>query len=128
MIAQFLKGAWYIIVKRKIDFTRFVGPGGMPSSHSAFVTSLTVGVALKEGLNSTAFAMAVVFALIVMYDAAGIRRAAGRQAVILNKIVDELFHHGHVKEERLKELLGHTPVEVFVGAILGGLIAYYVVS
>ena len=124
-IAQLLKVIHTIIKNKKIDFRRFVGSGGMPSSHSSFVTSLATSVGILEGFSGSAFAMAAVFAIVVMYDAAGVRRAAGQQAKILNKIVEEWenadFAH---TDKRLKELLGHTPKEVFAGALLGILIAF----
>jgi len=95
----------------------------MPSSHSAFVSSLAVAVGISSGFDSTIFALALGFAIIVMYDASGIRHAAGKQAAVLNKIVDELFHGGRIREDRLRELLGHTPVEVFAGAALGAAVS-----
>jgi len=123
-IAQFIKVVTVLIKTKRIDFRRFIGSGGMPSSHSSFVTSLTASVAITEGFSSTAFAISVVLALVVMYDAAGVRRAAGQQAKILNKIVEEWEHADFAKtDKRLKELLGHTPFEVFAGAILGIAIA-----
>ncbi|MBE7015995.1 MAG: divergent PAP2 family protein [Ruminococcaceae bacterium] len=123
-IAQFIKVVTVLIKSKRIDFRRFIGSGGMPSSHSSFVTSLTTSVAITEGFSSTAFAISVVLALVVMYDAAGVRRAAGQQAKILNKIVEEWEHADFAKtDKRLKELLGHTPFEVFAGAILGIAIA-----
>jgi acid phosphatase family membrane protein YuiD len=91
----------------------------MPSSHSAFTSSLAVAIGIEAGFDSALFALALGFALVVMYDAAGIRRAAGKQAAVLNHIVDELFHSGRIRENRLRELLGHTPVEVLAGAALG---------
>ena len=123
LLAQSLKVFHTLITERRLNFRRFVGAGGMPSSHSAFVTSLATGVGLHTGWDSPVTALACVFAMIVMYDAAGVRRAAGKQAQILNQIVDDLYHGGRVREDRLKELLGHTPVEVFAGAILGILVA-----
>ena len=123
-IAQLIKVIHTIIKNKKLDFRRFIGSGGMPSSHSSFVTSLATAVGLENGFTGSDFAMATVFALVVMYDAAGVRRAAGQQAKILNKIVEEWenadFAH---TDKRLKELLGHSPKEVFVGALLGILIA-----
>jgi hypothetical protein len=91
----------------------------MPSSHSALVCALATAIGIKEGLSSTLFALAFALAVIVMYDAAGVRRAAMMQARILNQIVDELFQGHPISETRLRELLGHTPFEVVVGAILG---------
>lgn len=126
--AQVLKGLFWFFKDKRIDFERFVGPGGMPSSHSAFVTALSVAVGLSEGFNSAFFAISVVFALVVMYDASGVRRAAGKQAEILNKIVDDMQHYHTIREERLKELLGHTPVEVLGGAILGIILALLLVE
>jgi hypothetical protein len=119
-IAQFLKVIVVLWTQKKWDFTRLVGAGGMPSSHSALVTSLATGVGKDFGFNSGEFALAFTIALIVMYDAAGVRRAAGKQAEVLNQLIDDLYHHGtEFNRERLKELLGHTPVEVLAGAALG---------
>lgn len=91
----------------------------MPSSHSALVAALATAVGIQAGLDSPIFAISVVVAMVVMYDAAGVRRAASAQARILNQIVDELFQGHPIQEERLRELLGHTPFQVFVGAIMG---------
>jgi uncharacterized protein len=93
--------------------------GGMPSSHTAMVTGLTAAVGRFQGVRSPLFAMALIFSFVVMYDAAGVRRAAGRQAALLNRLVDDLFAQRGVREESLRELLGHTPVEVLVGALIG---------
>ena len=123
-IAQLLKVIITLIKDKKIDFRRFVGSGGFPSSHASFVTSLATAVGIIDGFDSSIFAVCVVLALVVMYDAAGVRRAAGQQARILNKIVEEWDKTDLAKtDKRLKELLGHTPKEVFAGAILGILIA-----
>lgn len=122
--AQVIKVILVFIQNKKVDFRRLVGSGGMPSSHTAFVVSLAVSVGLCEGFSSTIFAVSVVVALVVMYDAAGVRRAAGQQAKILNMLVEEWGKNNFKNtEKKLKELLGHTPVEVFAGAILGGAIA-----
>ncbi len=118
-LAQTLKVVGGIIREKRFNFRWFVMTGGMPSSHSAAVTCLSTVVGLYYGFGSILFWMALVFSVIIMFDAAGVRRAVGRQASILNKIVDEISHKGQVQEERLKELLGHTPVEVFAGAFLG---------
>jgi hypothetical protein len=104
---------------RRWNLRRFVGTGGMPSSHAAAVSALSAAVGLKEGFASTLFGVTLYFSLIVMYDAAGLRQAAGRQAVILNRLIDEHFEHPESDTHRLMELLGHTPLEVLVGAILG---------
>jgi acid phosphatase family membrane protein YuiD len=113
------------VVNRKINFKRFVETGGMPSSHSAVVTSLMTAVGLSEGFDSPIFAVAFVFSFIVMYDAAGVRLAAGKQAKILNQLINS----NQVKvdtNEKLKELLGHTPIQVFVGAIYGIIVGYLI--
>ncbi len=128
MVSWFLAQSIKLIIDKirykKIDFTRIVGAGGMPSSHSAFVTSLATAIGFQEGLNSIEFALAFSLAAVVMYDAAGVRRSAGKQATVLNKIIEDLYSKEHtVKKERLKELIGHSPVEVFAGAVLGILVA-----
>lgn len=106
------------------DFKRIVGSGGMPSSHAAFVMALSFAVGFTEGFDSAVFAAAAVFSFVVMYDAAGVRRAAGQQATILNRIVKDLIKADYSHTNRkLKELLGHTPIEVFAGAVLGIIIA-----
>ena len=118
--AQGLKLAIDLIATRKLNVTYLLSPGGMPSAHSALVGALATSVGLTKGLSSAEFAIACLFAIIVMYDAAGVRQAAGKQAKILNQIVDELFQEKHhLNEERLKELLGHTPFQVLVGLSLG---------
>ena len=123
-VAQVLKVLFVLIWNKRFDIKRMVGSGGMPSSHSAFVVSLACAVGLVEGFSSTFFALSVCFALFVMYDAAGVRRAAGQQARILNKMVEQ-WEKGDfsVTDKRLKELLGHSPIEVIAGAILGFMIA-----
>ena len=123
-VAQVLKVIFVFIWNRKLDFNRLVGSGGMPSSHSSFVISLAVAIGITEGFSSTLFAISFAFAMVVMYDAAGVRRAAGQQAKLLNLLAEEWgkgdFTHS---EKKLKELLGHTPIEVLAGAILGVMIA-----
>jgi acid phosphatase family membrane protein YuiD len=106
-------------VNRKIDLRLWVSAGGMPSSHAALVCALATGAALQNGFDSTAFAICVALAMIVMYDATGVRQAAGKQAAILNQIIDELFQGHPISEQRLKELLGHTRFQVIVGALMG---------
>ena len=91
----------------------------MPSSHSSFVTCLSTLVGLERGFSSTDFAIVTVFALIIMYDASGVRRAVGKQATIINQMLEDLHHKKHIEQKRLKELIGHTPKEVLFGAILG---------
>jgi acid phosphatase family membrane protein YuiD len=118
-IAQGLKVLIYYVRHRKINFRLFVGTGGMPSSHSAFVCCLATAIGLETGWGSPVFLLSVGIALVIMTDAAGVRRAAGQQAKILNEIMDDLNRNKPVPQRRLKELLGHTPVQVFVGAFLG---------
>lgn len=120
-VAQCLKVFFTLLVYKKFDFSRFVGSGGMPSSHSAFVIGLSNSIGLTEGYDTTIFALSLVFALVVMYDAAGVRQSVGKQASILNQLFDMMEHeHPLWKDsEKLKELVGHTPVEVFFGALLG---------
>ncbi len=123
-IAQILKVVLILIHHKKLDISRLIGSGGMPSSHSAFVTSLATGVAIADGFASTSFAISFVLALVVMYDAAGVRRAAGQQARILNRLIEDWqTDNAETRQKRLKELLGHTPAEVFAGAVLGIVIA-----
>jgi acid phosphatase family membrane protein YuiD len=124
LIAQGLKVILVALFEKRLDLSRMIGSGGMPSSHAAFVVSLAFGVGFEAGFESPLFALAAVFALVVMYDAAGVRRAVGRQARLLNRIVTESIEERHLPPyEQLKELLGHTPVEVFAGAVLGAMIA-----
>lgn len=126
IIAQVLKFFVHLIWKRKIDLRLFTTTGGMPSSHSAGVIGLSTTVGLICGFSSIEFAMAIGYALVVMYDAAGVRRAAGKQAACLNKIIMDIYKQ-ELKEAggKLKELLGHTPMQVLVGALLGVVYAYY---
>jgi len=119
LAAQLLKPVLYWITKREWDWHWLFSPGGMPSAHSAAVASLATAVGLGEGLDSAAFAIAVVTAIVVLYDAAGVRRAASIQARILNQILDELFSGRPIGQTHLRELIGHTPFEVIVGAALG---------
>lgn len=117
-VAQSLKIVIESIRYKKIDFSRMISSGGMPSSHSALVTSMSTAIFLVEGINSSLFALALGFACIVMYDASGVRLAVGKQAKILNQILEDAQNH-HFEAERLKELIGHTPIQVFAGGLLG---------
>jgi uncharacterized protein len=120
LIAQGLKFFIELIRNGKVSIRYLVTTGGMPSAHSALVGALATGVGMTTGWSSPDFAIASLFAVIVMYDAAGVRQAAGKQARILNQLVDEFFQEGNqFNEERLKELLGHTPFQVVVGLALG---------
>ncbi|MHB0870341.1 MAG: divergent PAP2 family protein [Chloroflexota bacterium] len=122
-VAQILKVLVILLREHRLDLWRLVSAGGMPSSHSALVAALATSVAMADGVKSSSFALAVVFAAVVMYDAAGIRQAVSIQARILNRMLDEYFKHQRWNEERLRELLGHTRIEVGVGAALGILVA-----
>lgn len=122
--AQVLKTITSFWKNGQFNAERLVGAGGMPSSHTSLVVGLTSAVGFHDGIESPLFAVSVVLAGIVMYDAAGVRRAAGRQARVINKLLNELRVHHTIRDTRLKELLGHTPLEVLAGAVLGFLIAY----
>lgn len=119
LVAQLSKVLIRYLRHRAIDLRMLLSAGGMPSSHSALVSSVATALALSEGLDSPLFALAVAVAAVVMYDATGVRRAAGNQAAVLNQIVEELFQGQPVSEAKLEELLGHTPTQVFFGALLG---------
>ena len=125
VLAQLSKVVVELIYHGKLNFRVIFESGGMPSSHSALVTALATDIGLRKGLDSGEFAIATVFAIIVMYDAAGVRQAAGKQAKILNQMIEELFTGDHhLTEIHLKELLGHTPFQVLIGSIMGVVIAY----
>lgn len=126
-IAQVLKFLLHLVFKKKIDFKQFTTTGGMPSSHSAGVVGIATTVGIIEGFSSVIFAVAMGYALVVMYDAAGLRRASGKMAACLNKIMDDFYKHDvQSVGGKLKELLGHTPIEVFAGAAFGALYSYYI--
>ena len=116
---QLFKLIYDLVTTKKFNFKRILGAGGMPSSHSAVVTSLATMIGINQGFDSQMFALATIFAFVVMYDAAGIRRAAGKQAHILNMIVNTPGLSGVEVPEKLQEVLGHTPTQVIVGAIIG---------
>ena len=119
---QLFKVIWDLVETKKFNFKRIMGAGGMPSSHSAVVATLTTLIGQEYGVESGIFAMSCVFSAIVMYDAAGVRRAAGKQATLLNKLVENATNSGIVVSEKLVEVLGHTPLQVLVGAIIGVLV------
>ena len=116
---QVFKLIWDIVETRKFNFKRILGAGGMPSSHSGVVTTLATMIGKNLGLNSPIFGLSVIFAFIVMYDAAGVRRAAGKQAKLLNKLIETPGLTNIQVQEKLVEVLGHTPIQVIVGAIVG---------
>jgi len=118
-LVQMSKVLTYLAREKKINFRRFVETGGMPSSHAASVAALSTCVGLRSGFDSLLFDVTVYFSLIIIYDAAGLRRAAGRQATLLNRILHEHIKLPGPPHERLREFLGHTPIEVLVGALIG---------
>ncbi|MEA5471912.1 MULTISPECIES: divergent PAP2 family protein [unclassified Spirulina] len=119
-LAQGLKFAIGLIREKEVNLQWLFSTGGMPSAHSALVTALATGVGQTKGWGSSEFAIACLFAIIVMYDATGVRQAVGKQAKILNQIIDDMFQEDkEFNEERLKELLGHTPFQVLMGLALG---------
>ncbi len=123
--AQLIKFFIFTLKSRKVNFKIFTTTGGMPSSHSAGVVGLSTSVGIINGFDSTIFAVAVGFALITMYDAAGVRRAAGKTAACLNRMMDDFYKHDvQAIGGKLKELLGHTPFEVIMGAIFGCAFAF----
>ena len=123
LVAQLSKPILHYAHTRRINLRYLVSAGGMPSSHSAVVVALATRIGFDTGLSSIDFALSVVFAAVVMYDAAGVRRAVSVQARILNRMLAEMIEAQHFNEERLRELVGHTPFEVFVGALIGALTA-----
>jgi uncharacterized protein len=119
VLAQSTKVIIGVIKEKRFNFRWFIGTGGMPSSHAAGASALATAVGLEYGFNSPLFAVAATFALVTMFDAQGVRRATGYQASVLNKMMDDLYSKGQLEEQRLKELIGHTPVEVLAGFIFG---------
>ena len=119
LLAQVSKLVIYLIRERRLQVKYLASAGGMPSSHSALVTALATRIGSDYGVDSGLFAIAAIFAAVVLYDASGVRRAVSHQARILNQILDEAFEYQRFSEKRLLELLGHTPFEVFVGMLLG---------
>jgi len=118
-ITQAVKVSLGIMRERKFNFKWLIGTGGMPSSHAAGATALATTCGLHSGFNSVFFALAAVFALVTMFDAQGVRRSAGEQAAILNKIMDDMYWKGKIESEQLLELIGHTPLQVIAGAAMG---------
>lgn len=123
VFTQTIKVTLGVIREKRFNFRWFIGTGGMPSSHAAGATALALSSGLELGFSSPLFALAFVFALVTMFDAQGVRRSAGKQAEILNKFLEDIYWKGTIKEGKLKELLGHTPIEVLAGSIIGSLIA-----
>jgi len=119
LIAQSIKMVCSLIQSKRLDFSYLVSTGGMPSAHSAMASALTTSLGLCEGFDSPIFALALAFSGVVMFDAQNVRAAAGEQARLLNQLLDELFKEHHLSEMKLKELLGHTRLEVFMGMLTG---------
>ena len=127
-MAQGVKVLLGVVTERRFNFRWLVGSGGMPSSHSAGVSALATSVGIVEGLSSPIFAVTLVVALVIMFDAQGVRRATGQQAEALNKMLEDIYWKRPIAETRLIELIGHTPIEVFVGSAIGILLAIACVS
>lgn len=122
LIAQTIKVAIGVFKEKRFNFKWFVGTGGMPSSHTAAASALATSVGITYGFDSGLFAIAVTFALVVMFDAQGVRHSSGRQAALLNKMLDDIYWKKKLDDEKLKELLGHTPIQVWAGAVIGILV------
>lgn len=121
--AQSIKVLLTFIVEKEVRLERLHGSGGMPSSHTATIVAASTAIGIVEGWSSSVYALSLIMSFIVMYDASGVRRSVGKQAKLLNDIITDLYKNKHLEQERLKELIGHKPTEVVVGAILGILIA-----
>ena len=121
---QLFKLIYDLVTTKKFNFKRILGAGGMPSSHSAVVVALATMIGINYGVNSAIFGLSVIFACVVMYDAAGVRRAAGKQAKLLNKLVETPGLTGVQVTEKLQEVLGHTPGQVIVGAFIGLIVGF----
>jgi acid phosphatase family membrane protein YuiD len=127
MLAQIFKVPFQYLREGHLDWTVLVRPGGMPSSHSALITAGAHGVGLTAGFDSPVFALGVVIAMIVIYDATGVRRQAGRHAEVINTIIRNLFEGHQLSQDELREVLGHSPIEALVGLLLGLTVAQILV-
>jgi len=123
LIGQASKIAYYYVIDKKLDFMHFFESGGMPSAHSAMVSALVFATGISYGWGSAHLAIAFSFACIVVYDAVGVRRATGYQSAILNRMIEDIYKSGRISTEKLHEFMGHTPLEVFVGLLLGIVVA-----
>jgi uncharacterized protein len=128
LVAQLTKMAICLLESRRLDFRYLASTGGMPSAHSSLVSALTTSIGMTEGFDSPMFSISFVLASVVMFDAQTVRAAAGKQARLLNQIVDELFKEHHLSEIKLKELLGHTRLEVFFGMLTGIFTALVIIA
>ncbi len=127
--AQSIKVLIGVFTEKRFNFKWFVGTGGMPSSHAAGVTALAASIGIQDGVGSSIFIVTLLFTVIVICDAQGVRRSTGKQAEILNKMMDDMYFRKKTQEDRLKELVGHTPIQVLAGIFVGlvvGLVSYYV--
>ena len=122
-IAQCIKVVLGVVREKRFNFRWFIGTGGMPSSHAAGATALATTCGLDYGFDSAFFALAAVFAMVTMFDAQGVRRQSGQQAEALNKMLDDIYSQRGIQEAPLKELFGHTPIEVLAGGVLGAIVA-----
>ena len=123
LLAQTIKVGIGVIREKRFNFRWFVGTGGMPSSHAATVSALATAAGLTYGFASPFFAITFFFAFIIMLDAQGVRRQSGQQAEILNKMIEDIYLNRGINQERLIQLLGHTPIQVIIGAALGIIVA-----
>ena len=126
IIAQSIKVIRNTLQRRRFRVRWLVDTGGMPSSHSSGTAAVAAVVGFYSGFGSVLFLLALVFALVTMFDAASVRRSVGKQAIVMNKLIDEFYAEGRFSESRLREFLGHTPVEVLVGAALGIAVAFLI--
>jgi len=122
-VAQCSKVFVGVFVEKRFNFKWFIGTGGMPSSHAAGATALATVCGLEHGFDSAVFAVAFSFAVVTMFDAQGVRRSTGQQAEILNKIIEDMYSRGNIESQKLKEFIGHTPVQVLIGMLLGAILA-----
>jgi len=122
-LAQCIKVFLGVIRERRFNFRWFIGTGGIPSSHAAGATALATTIGMERGFDSVIFALSAVFALVTMFDAQGVRRATGQQSEILNRILEDIYWRGKIETNRLVELIGHTPIQVFIGSIIGCLMS-----
>ena len=119
LVSQGIKMALGAMRLKRFDFRWLIGTGGMPSTHAAGVTALSLTIGFETGFDSPLFAAAVAFTVITLFDAQGVRRWSGRQAQVLNKMMEDMYFKRRIQEQRLKELLGHTPLEVLAGMGVG---------
>ena len=119
IVSQSIKIMLGVLQLRRFDFRWLVGTGGMPSTHAAGVTALSLAIGFQSGFDSPLFAIAIAFTVITLFDAQGVRRWSGRQAQVLNKMMEDMYFKRRIQEQRLKELLGHTPLEVLAGMGIG---------